>query len=63
MYGAVYGQMSTPQLWEECDALFADHSVSAELSTRKFKVAVIELTRRGLVFEPENLRPRAQEVA
>lgn len=50
IYGDHYRAMPTPQLWEESQALFADHSVSAELSTRKFRLVVIELTRRGIVF-------------
>ena len=53
LYQEHYRGMDTPQLYEEAQNLYNDHSVSADLSTAKFRLVVIELTRRGVVFIPE----------
>jgi hypothetical protein len=56
IYGEHYRAMPTAQLWEEAQALFADHSVSAELSTRKFAIVIDELASRGIVMSSKDLR-------
>lgn len=65
IYQQHYADMSTPMLWDEAEALFGDHNtVSADLSTRKYKLVIIELIRRGVVFEPAKYRiDGSQEVA
>lgn len=62
LYKQHYSGFTTPDLYEEAQALFADHSVSADLSTSKFRVVVVELTRRGMVFIPERIN-REENVA
>lgn len=55
LYKQHYAGFTTPDLYEEAQALFQDHSVSADLSTSKFRVVVVELTRRGVVFIAEKI--------
>ena len=53
LYQEHYSGMDTAMLYEEAQNLYSDHSVSADLSTAKFRLVVIELTRRGVVFIQE----------